>query len=158
MDERVAKLKTVENCVTFEKNATALKRFDLAIEARKRAIELKAEKYGAKSSAEKECLEAVYAYEQALSFKNGKKTSASRTWQMIDRHGVLEAVDRAVNRPVETMGYTALLEMGLQEYAFEEVVSRHPELFSPDAVIRSQARIKEWKLPSWSSPGFLDRS
>jgi hypothetical protein len=31
--------------------------------------------------------------------------------------------------------------MGLQDYAFEAVVVRHPELFSAEAVAQSQARI-----------------
>lgn len=145
MNERVLKLRTPEECTTFEQNARARGRSDLALAARKRAVELRAREYGAQTEAENECLEAVYAYEQVLSAKNGKKTRATRTWQMIERHGIIEAVERAVNRPVETMGFTALLEMGLEDYAFEAVVIRYPDLFSDKAVQRSQARVEEWK-------------
>jgi hypothetical protein len=106
---------------------------------------LKAEIYGATTEAEQECLEAVYAYEEVLSEKNGKKTSASRTWQMIKRHGILSAVERAVNRQQETAGYTALLEMGLEDYAFEAVVVKYPKLFSEEAVARCTERIGNWK-------------
>jgi hypothetical protein len=145
MDERVASLKTPEECERFAKNALERNRRDLADEARKRAVELRAQAYGAKSQVERECLEAIYAYEEVLTAKNGRRTRASRTWQMIKRHGILGAVERAVNREAETAGYTALLEMGLQDYAFEAVVVRHPELFSPETVQHSKARADEWK-------------
>jgi hypothetical protein len=145
MDEKVTRLKTPEECERFAKNALERNRRDLADEARKRSVELRAEAYGAKTRAERECLEAIYAYEEVLTAKNGRKTRASRTWPMIKKHGILGAVERAVNREAETAGYTALLEMGLQDYAFEAVVVRYPELFSPETVQRSRTRVDEWK-------------
>ncbi len=145
MDERVLKLKTPRDCEIFAKNATERGRPDLAQEARQRSVQLKAETYGAKTEAERECPEAVYAYEEVLSAKNGKKTNASRTWQMIKKHGILSAVERAVNRPQETAGYTALLEMGLEDYAFEAVVVKYPDLFSEEAFARCAERIQGWK-------------
>ena len=117
----------------------------MAAEAKRRAVELRAELYGAKSKAENEALQAIYAYEEVLTKKNGKKTKASRTWQMINRHGIIEAVERAVNRRAETQGYTALVEMGLEEFAFEAVILRHPELFSDEAVAKSKERMSEWQ-------------
>lgn len=144
VDERVAKLKSPEECERFATNAIRLGRRDLADEARRRAVELRAEKYGASSQAEKECLQAIYAYEEVLSKKNGRRTPASRTWQMIKRHGILASAERAVNRESETAGYKALVEMGLQQFAFEAVILRYPDLFSPEAVERSRRRMKEW--------------
>ena len=141
MDELIAKLKTPEECVVFEKNVTQRGRPDLALAARKRAVELRALQHGATTDVELECLEAVFAYEQVLSAKNGKKTRASRTWPMIERYGIIEAAERAVNRKDETMGYIALLEMGLENFAFEAVILRHPNSFSPSAVQRSQQRV-----------------
>jgi hypothetical protein len=145
MDDRVAKLKTPEECSIFEKNVTERGRPDLATAARKRAVELRARQYGAESDAERECLEAVYAYEQVLSTKNGRRTTAARTWQMIKHHGIIGAVERAVNRNTETVGYTALLAMGLEDFAFEAVVVRCPSLFSSEAVRHSQARVDAWQ-------------
>jgi hypothetical protein len=75
MDARVMKLRTPAECAEFEKNALALGRNDLAIDARKRAIELRAEGQGAATRAEQESLEAVYAYEKVLAARN-KKTNA----------------------------------------------------------------------------------
>lgn len=148
-DNLIAKLRTPDECSTFEKNVLERGRPDLAIAARKRALELRAAEFGGGTSdAENECLEAVYAYERALSQIKGKNTRASRTWQMIKRHGILGAVERAVSREAETTGYRALLEMGLEDYAFEVVVLRHPQLFSAEAAQRSQQRIAVWGKPS----------
>jgi hypothetical protein len=146
MDKHIEKLKTPEQCVIFARNATDKNRPDLAEQARRRAVQLRADALGAESETEKEALQAVYAYEEVLTKKNGKKTRASRTWQMIDRHGIIKAVERAVNRNAETQGYTALVEMGLEEFAFEAVILRHPDLFSKEAVLRSRARLSEWKM------------
>ena len=145
MDKRIRNLKTQEDCERFAKNATDHDRPDLAQEAHKRAVELKAKDHDAETEAERECLEAVYAYERILTAKNRRTTRASRTWQMIKRRGILPAVERAVNRPHETAGYTALLEMGLEEYAFEAVILRYPDLFSDEAVQRSKERMEQWK-------------
>lgn len=145
MDDRVNKIDTPEKCEIFAKNCLERGRGDLALEAKERAVQLRAEAYGAETEAEREALEAVYAYEEVLSTKNGKKTRAGRTWQMITRHGIIGAVERAVNRPTETQGYTALVEMGLEDYAFENVILRHPELFSEQAVQISIDRIEQWK-------------
>jgi hypothetical protein len=143
MSDIISKLKTPEECEIFEENVTQRGHADLAVAARKRAIELRALAFGAKTDAERECLEAVYAYERVLTQKNRKTTRASRTWQMIKRHGIIVAVERAVNRPEETAGYRALLEMGLGHYAFEAVVLRYPDLFSAEAVARCRSRIAD---------------
>jgi hypothetical protein len=145
MDERVKRIKTAELCEIFARNAAKRDRPDLAQEAKVRAVELRAEEYGAKSEAENEAIQAVYAYEEVLSKKNGKRTRASRTWQMIKRRGIIESVERAVNRKSETQGYTALAEMGLKEFAFEAVILRHPELFSDQAIAISRQRLNDWK-------------
>lgn len=146
MDKRIAKLKTPEQCAIFARNATDRNRPDLAEQARKRAVQLSADSLGAESEAEKEALQAVFAYEEVLTKKKGKRTRASRTWQMINRHGIIKAVERAVNRNAETQGYTALVEMGLEEFAFEAVILRHPSEFSKEAVLRSRARLSKWKM------------
>jgi hypothetical protein len=146
MDARFLRLKSPEDCESFAENVEA-QYPALALEARRRAVELRAAAYGARTDAEREALEAVYAYQEVLSRKNGKKTRASRTWQMIERHGILEAVERAVNRKAETVGYTSLLEVGMQDYAFENVVLRHAALFRPETVSLARARFDEWNEP-----------
>ena len=106
-------------------------------------MQLHAEKHGAKTEAEKECVEAIYALEAVRSEANGRTTKAARTWQAIKRHGIIPTVERVVARPQVSDGFKALEEMGLKRYAFEAVVLRHPELFSPDAVEISRRRLGE---------------
>lgn len=144
MDARVSALTTPEDCEAFARNCTERGRLDLAQQARARAVELRALTHGATTNVEREAIAAVYAYEEVLSQRRGKRTRASRTWQMIKRHGVLQAVERAVNRPEETAGYTALVEMGLRNYAFESIVVRYPGNFSAEAVARCKERIARW--------------
>lgn len=145
IEEKIANFADVKSCEIFAKNAEDRGRSDLAQAARQRAIELGAKSHGAATKEEQECLEAVYAYERILTERNGRTTRASRTWQMIKRRGILPAVERAVNRPYETAGYTALLEMGLEKFAFEAVIVRYPDLFSDEAVQRSKERIEHWE-------------
>ena len=64
---------------------------------------------------------------------------------MIKAHGIIPAVERAVNRPKETVGYTALLDMGLESYAFEAVVVKYPDIFSGEAVEKSKLRMSHWR-------------
>ena len=122
-------------------NARARGREDLALEARRWSIELRAKAHETKSAVEQECLLAAYACEDAIEGKQG-------LWPLIKRHGVLGAVDRVVSRPGDTTGYEALVEMGLKELSFEAVVIRYPDEFSFEAVERSRARVSRCENPS----------
>ena len=144
MDDRIQRLDTPKKCEIFARNAINHGRPDLALEANQRAVELRAEEHNAETTAEVEALQAVYAYEELLYKKNGKRHRANRTWQMIKRHGIIEAVERAVTRDTAPQGYTLLVEMGLQEHAFEAVILRHPEVFSEEAQKISKERLIEW--------------
>ena len=146
MDDRVKNLKTPKDCEVFARNAVDKGRPDLADDARRRSVELRAAAYGATSDAERECLEAIYAYEEILFVKHGKRTRASRTWQMIKRRGIIAAIEQAVDRPDGTAGFTALKEVGLDNYAFEAVILRHPSLFSESAVDRSRQRMAQFNV------------
>ena len=143
MDPRIARLRTVEECATFAKNAAARGFPDLADQARKRGIQIRGEFHGATSPLEIECLQAIHAYEEVLSSQKGRRQHASRTWQMIKRHGIIPAVERVVTRRGVSSGFTSLADMGLEEYAFEAVILRHPESFSPQAVEISRKRLEE---------------
>ncbi len=140
MIDLVSKLKTPEECTIFEKNVIERNRPDLAFAARKRSIELRSSAHGASSEVERDCLAAIYAYEDVLSAKNSRKTRATRTWQMIKRHGIIETFERSVIRRENTSGYDALIEQGLEQFAYENVVLTHPDSFSEAAVERARQR------------------
>lgn len=143
MDERITRLRTAEECEQFALNV-ATRHPDLALLARRRAIELKAATFGAKTDAEREALVALVAYECVLSQRNGKKVRASRTWPMIKKYGIIGTVERVVSRDADPSGYTALAEMGLTDLAFEAVVLRHQSLFSKEAIAQSSQRLERW--------------
>jgi len=143
MDERVQRFKTPEECERFARNVID-KYPNLAQEARRRSVELRASAHGALTAVEAEALKAVYAYEEVLTAKHGRRIRASRTWPMIERRGIIGAVEEIVKRRKETTGYLALVGMGLQDLAFEAVVLRYPESFSKEAIERSTQRLKAW--------------
>jgi hypothetical protein len=142
MDDIIQKLKTPEECMQLEKNVRE-RNPDLAQKARRRAVELRANSYGSKTELELELLKVVYAYEEVLSEKNKRRTAASRTWQMIKRHGLIHAAERAVDRNIEPAGYKLLAEMGMHDLTFEATIVRHPNAFSENAVSRAKERLKE---------------
>lgn len=144
MDERIARLDTPEECEQVALNVQS-RNPGLAREARRRAVELKVKAYGATNDVECEALKAVYAYEKVLSMTKGKNIRASRTWQMIKNHGIIKAVEKAVVRSKETKGYKALVDMGMQDFAFEAVICRNPNFFSSEAVEISKERMNAWQ-------------
>lgn len=142
MDPRVSKLRTVIDCESFAVNARERGAPELADQARKRAVQIRADAHGARSDVERECLLAVYAYEEVLSAQKGKRQPASRTWQMIKRLGIIPAVERVVTKREVSSGFTALADMDLMEFAFEAVILRHPESFSAEARAMSAQRLE----------------
>ena len=113
----------------------------LKLEAQRVALE----RFGATSSAEIESILAVLSYEQTLFQKHGKRQQAAYTWRMLREHGIIPGVERVVTREAETQGYKALTSLGLQDFAFEAVVVRHPEIFSKDAVEDSKSRLRNFE-------------
>ncbi len=142
MDEIIQKLKTPEECKQLAINVRD-RNPELARQARRRAIELRAASHGLKSVVELELLKAVYAYEEVLFEKNKRRTRATYTWRMIERRGIIPAAERAVIKKTETKGYKELVAMGLQDLTFEAVIVRHPEKFRQEVVSCAKERLEE---------------
>ena len=115
---------------------------------RRRAIQSRATGRQPQTPAERASYEAVYAYEEALSSQKGRTIRAGRTWPLIRERGIIRAVERIVTRRRETGGYKVLVEMGMEDMAFEAVVLRHPESFSPEAVAASKERLRKTTGPN----------
>ena len=139
-DPRITRLKTPEDCEQFAKNVEA-EHPDLAKLARRRAVELRALKYGATTDVEREALQCIYAFEEARSQETGKRARANRTWQSIAKNGILPTVDKVVARRKATEGYDALIEAGLEDFTFETVVLKYQDHFSPEAVQQAKLRL-----------------
>lgn len=141
MDYRVERLRTPAECESFAKNAIARHHPELALQAGRKAIDLKVSTHDTASAVEAEGLAAVYAYEALLTRRNGKKTRATATWQAIKRYGIVEAVQRALSRPPDEPGSVTLRDLGLEDLAFEALVMRHEASFSSAAIEVSKARL-----------------
>jgi hypothetical protein len=140
VSEKITRLKTPEDAEQFARNVEKAYP-DLARGGRRRAVELRAEAYGAQEEPEKCAIRAIYAYEAVLTARNGKKTRATHTWQLVKRHGVIGAIERAVNRPKETSSVAVLKEMGMEDLAFEAVVLKYPDLFTFETLEKARGRI-----------------
>jgi hypothetical protein len=68
-----------------EVNVLAKGREDIAVASRKRAIDLGAIEFGSHGVVERECLEAVFAYEECLRVKNGRRPIAIEYCQVLRR-------------------------------------------------------------------------
>lgn len=139
MDEIISNLKTPEECIQFVDKYSELVR-----QARERTIDLRAFSRQSKDIVEFELYKALYAYEEILSLKNKRRTSASRTWQMVNRYGIKGAAERAVNRNIDALGYKVLVENNLQGLTFESVIMKYPESFSLEAVKQANTRLDEF--------------
>jgi hypothetical protein len=129
MHELVLRIKEPELCYVFAKNATRRGHPELAVQAYRRAVDLRAEQHTEASGAELSALRAIYAYEEALSFNKGKRTRATGTWQLVNRYGVLPAlVKRLQSRDHEEI-LPVLRELGMEDYSFSAVYEAHPEAF-----------------------------
>lgn len=142
MNEIINILDTPELCDAFTKYHS-----DLAEQARRRSIKLRADAWDTNSDAEHEAIIALYAYEDCLRLKNGKKTSAARTRQMITRHGIIGAVERAVNNRDATAGYTMLKALQMKDLTWESIVVRYPHEFTDEALQISKTRLADWDKP-----------
>ena len=119
-----------------------------------RATSIAQTEFNSSSDAVLESVLAVLAYEETLRIKHGRHQPAAYTWKMLRKHGVIEAVERVVKRDVVTQGYRALVDLGLEDFAFESVVTRHPEAFSREAVKRSKARLQEFQAAASGDPSY----
>ena len=83
--------------------------------------------------------EAVHHYEKAI------RVPATRTRQMIETHGYVDAVGRLMLTADVQKGFKVLMGSGQMDRTFEAVVKRFPELFNKVAVESADFRIKNWR-------------
>jgi hypothetical protein len=141
-DPRVERLKTPEDCEAFAKNAEKTHP-ELARQARRRAVQLRAAQQGATTPVEQAIWEAVFALESVRSRATGRKARANRTRRSIGDHGAIKAVERIVTRKKGSDGYDVLVEEGMEDFTFEAIVVRNPKSFSSEAAKCSSARLEE---------------
>jgi hypothetical protein len=138
-DPKVTRLNTVDDCKQFIINVQT-EHPELAKQARRRAIVLRARDFGATDDVEREALQCVYALEEAKT-TSFRRYRANRTWGAIARSGIITTVNNIVSKTTDSLGYEALTNAGLAEFTFENVVLRHPERFAETAVAMARIRL-----------------
>lgn len=129
MHELVLRIKDPELCYVFARNATQRGHPELALQAHRRAVDLRAEAHPTDGDAELAAVRAIYAYEEALGYIKGKRTRATGTWQLVRRQGLMAAVQkRLASRDSEDI-VPVLRELGLEDYSFAAVHKEYPAAF-----------------------------
>ncbi len=129
MHELVMRIREPELCYVFARNARRRGHPELAMQAYRRAVDLRAERVGARSEAERAAARSIYAYEEALSHSKGKRTRATGTWQMVNRHGLLGAVRKRLESAADDALHQTLKELGMEDYSFSAVRASYPDAF-----------------------------
>jgi len=121
MHELVERIKKPELCYVFAKNAIKRGHEALAIEAYRRAVDLRASEHQVENEAEFMALKAFYAYEEALSYQHGKRKRATGTWQMVSRYGILPALQRRLDSKSVEDALPVLKALKMEDYSFQAV-------------------------------------
>lgn len=87
------------------------------------------------------------AYEQLLTEKNGKTTSASRTRQKLKNKGVEQSLIDWAMKTDETPGFNLLVKAGLYQFTGEYVVLQHSDRFPTEVIERAKARLTQHGVP-----------
>ncbi|KZX56576.1 hypothetical protein A3709_05620 [Halioglobus sp. HI00S01] len=127
MHELVERIKEPELCYVFAKNAARRGHPELATQAHRRAVDLRAERHETNTDAEFAAVRAIYAYEEALSFSKGKRTRATGTWQMVNRHGLLNTIHKRISAKSGDDVEAVLKELGMEDYSFDAVGAAYPD-------------------------------
>ena len=127
MHELVERIRDPELCYVFARNATRRGHPELALEAYRRAVDLRAEQHETGSEAEHAAVRAIYAYEEALSYSRGKRTRATGTWQLVKRHGLLQTVHKRLNSRSGDDVQPVLKALRMEDYSFEAVGDAYPQ-------------------------------
>jgi hypothetical protein len=137
--KRVSYLKTRDDCAQLVKNAGD-KYPHLVVAARQRSVEVQVNDMSLDSALLRDVWSVVYAQEEALFVKHGRRLRAGNTRKAITNRGELGAVAYIVMHP-SSESFELLHSLGLSDYTFEAVVLRHPEHFASDVVNAARRKV-----------------
>ena len=121
MHELVLRITKPELCYVFADNAAKRGHENLALQAYRRAVDLRAEQHSVDTEAEKLALKSFYAYEEALSLGQRKRKRATGTWQMVNKLGILPTLDKRLNSKDAEEVLPKLKALKLEDYSFQAV-------------------------------------
>jgi hypothetical protein len=130
MHDLVKRINDPQLCYVFAKNAINRGHPELALQAYRRAVDLRAQEYETHSEAEEAAVRAIYAYEEALSYAKGKRTRATGTWQLVNRKGIFNALAQRIESRTSPDVMPILKELGMEDYSFAATMKAHPQAFT----------------------------
>lgn len=143
--EYVDMAKTPADCDNLIGNALGVGNSQLALLARKKKIVLQAAQHGASSQIEVEAWNGIYAIEEYRRSQGKQHWRANYTRRAINnRNGdIVATVDDTVSRADPTDGFQEMIDAGLEEFLWEQLVLRFPDQFSARAIEQARARLDE---------------
>ncbi len=145
----IANIPTMEKCERFMANVIRLEVSELVPEVNRRMIEIRTEANNHEIVPQhqkdvdhprvvQKLVFCLAAYEQTL-----KNKYAGRIRPQIAEQGFIETVNTLVQRRSRSEAFTKLVEIGLDEFLFEQVVAENQDIFSEMAVSMSEQRLSE---------------
>ncbi|MFM0083483.1 hypothetical protein [Paraburkholderia sediminicola] len=132
-------LKSRDDCTQFVKNVGD-RHPHLVLAARQRSVEVQVNAMNLDSALRRDIWSVVFAQEEAIFVKNGRRLRAGNTRKAITNRGELAAVAYIVMQP-GSESFELLHSLGLGDYTFEAVVLRHQEHFSSDVVEAARRKL-----------------
>jgi hypothetical protein len=133
MHDFVKRINDPKLCYVFAQNAINRGHADLATQAYRRAVDLRAEQHTTESEAEHVAVRAIYAYEEALSYRKGKRTRATGTWLTVSKKGIFNALVQRIESSATTDVASVLQELGMEDYSFTAAVAAYPDAYIAEA-------------------------
>ncbi len=121
MHELVLRIKKPELCYVFAENAANRGHDDLALQAFRRAVDLRADEHTDITEDERLALKSFYAYEEALSYGQRKRKRATGTWQMVAKHGILPTLQKRLVSKSADDAADGLKTLKMEDYSFQAV-------------------------------------
>jgi hypothetical protein len=91
-----------------------------------------------------EAWDGLVEYERCLKERNnGKNIRAARTWQTLEKKGLIRSTEDRVLRG-QGGGFCTLMKAGKREATDEFVVLKYRQYFSPNAIAEAKKRIDTW--------------
>lgn len=123
MHELVMRIKEPAKCYVFAQNAINRGHENLAVEAYRRAVDLRAEEHEVENEAELMALKSFYAYEEALSYGERRRKRATGTWQMVNKYGILPTLEKRLNAKGIDEVMSRLKDLKMEDYSFHSVAN-----------------------------------
>nr|WP_175799607.1 hypothetical protein [Burkholderia anthina] len=142
---RISYLRTRDDCAQFVRNVGD-RHPHLVVAARQRSVEVQVNAMNLDSALRRDIWSVVYAQEEVIFVRNGRRLRANRTLRCITNRGELDGVAYIVTQSGGE-SFENLHSLGLGNYTFEAVVLRHPEHFASDVVEEARRKLDGRRRP-----------